>query len=126
MWNRVILSPPSVTLIRPKEEGGEDTAFLVGGMGGELYFKMGGKYSEAKRYIQKAILADTNNPELYYLRAKVFYKEKDAHQAISDLQKAVSLDRGGYLDAKRMLAWVYATNPHLNIQRRGGKSGEAR
>ena len=32
------------------------------------------------------------------------------NQAISDLKKALALDATNY-DAKRMLAWIYATNP---------------
>lgn len=86
---------------------------------GELYFKMG-KYEQAKTFIQKAIIKDSKSAELYYLRARVFYKAKDAHQAISDLEKALSINSFN-VEAKRMLAWVYATNP-LEIYRNGQKA----
>ncbi|PLX68643.1 MAG: hypothetical protein C0603_05680 [Denitrovibrio sp.] len=93
-------------LNKAKKRGGESVTLLVAM--GELQYKMG-KYADAKTYIQKAIQHESMNPELYYLRAKVFYKEKDAFQAIADLNKALEIDKG-HLDAKRMLAWIYSTN----------------
>jgi len=76
---------------------------------GELYFKMG-EYGNAKAYVQRALMKDGESSELYLLRGKIFYKSKDANQSIADLKKAIELDRSN-LEAKRMLAWIYATNP---------------
>jgi len=87
--------------------GGESTDFLIAM--GDLLFNMG-KYDEAKTFTQKAMIKSPNNSDLYLLRAKVFYKQKDANQAVNDLEKAISLDKSN-LEAKRMLAWIYSTNP---------------
>jgi len=104
-------------LEKAKRRGADNVDFLVAM--GELHYRMG-KYDDAKTYIQKAILTDDKNSDLYYLRAKVFYKSKDANQTISDLKTALSLDKTN-TDAKRMLAWVYATNP-LETYRDGAKA----
>ena len=104
-------------LDKAKRYGGENTEFLIAM--GELHFKMG-QYDESKTYIQKAIISDSNNPDLYYLRAKSFYKAKDAHQAIADLHKAISIEKA-HLDARRMLAWIYSTNP-ISTYRDGEKA----
>ncbi|ADD68993.1 Tetratricopeptide TPR_2 repeat protein [Denitrovibrio acetiphilus DSM 12809] len=88
-------------------KGGESAEFLIAM--GELYFKMG-EYGNAKAYVQRALMKDGESSELYLLRGKIFYKSKDANQSIADLKKAIELDRSN-LEAKRMLAWIYATNP---------------
>lgn len=101
-------------LEKAKKRGGEDQNFLIAM--GDLEYKMG-NYPSAKTYVQKAIDKNTGNSELYYLRARIFYREKDANQAMSDLKKALKLDKNNF-DAKKMLARVYATNP-LSTYRNG-------
>ncbi|PLX66012.1 MAG: hypothetical protein C0602_12835 [Denitrovibrio sp.] len=102
---------------KAREKGGENAEFLEAM--GELNFKMG-RYDEAKLYVQKAIIANSENPALYLLRAKIFYKQKNANQAIADLKTALKMERD-YVEAKRMLAWIYATNP-LAIYRDGAEA----
>ncbi|MGD9808878.1 MAG: tetratricopeptide repeat protein [Deferribacterales bacterium] len=97
--------------------GGESADFLVAM--GDLLFNMG-KYDEAKTYTLKAMQKSPENSDLYLLRAKVFYKQKDANQAVNDLEKAIKIDKTN-LEAKRMLAWVYSTNP-LESYRNGEKA----
>jgi len=104
-------------LNKVKKREGESTQFLVAM--GELLFQMN-RPEEAKAYVQRAIEKDTENADLYYLRARLYYDTKDANQALNDLNKTLLLDEN-HLDAKRMLAWVYSTNP-LEIYRNGEKA----
>lgn len=104
-------------LDKAKKHGGENRDFLKAM--GELNYKMG-RYDEAKLYAQKAIIGADNDSDLYLLRGKVFYKLKDANQAITDIKKALEIERGN-IEAKRMLAWIYATNP-LDAYRNGKES----
>jgi len=82
----------------------------------DLYFRLG-KYETAKPYIQKAIEFQPNDPELYLTRAKIFYKTKDANQAISDLKRSISM-KPECFEAISRLAWIYSTNP-ISIYRDG-------
>lgn len=104
-------------LEKAKRWGGESSEFLVAM--GELLYNMQ-KYDEAKNYIQKAAIKTPEDSNIYLIRGKIFYKQKDANQAINDFEKAVSLDKSN-LEAKRMLAWTYATNP-LDSYRNGNKA----
>lgn len=100
-----------------RERGGESVEFLK--TMGELNYKMG-RYEDAKVNVQRAMLNNRQDSDLYLLRAKVFYKLKDANQTIEDLKNSLRLEQGN-LEAKRMLAWVYATNP-LSAYRNGGEA----
>lgn len=75
----------------------------------EVYLKLGNT-DKAMMYSVKAVEASPNDPELYYMRGTVFYRTKDANQAINDYKKALEL-KPDYSEAKYSLAWIYATCP---------------
>lgn len=75
----------------------------------EVYQSLGDT-QKAMTYVAKAVSANPDDPELYYLRGKLFYKTKDANQALNDYKKALAL-KPDYTEAKYALAWLYATCP---------------
>lgn len=88
---------------------------------GEAYLKLG-QIDKSKEYVQRAIMLDPENIELYLLRGKLFYKTKDPNQAIKDLNTVIEKDAGN-MTAKLRLANIYATCP-IEIYRDGKKAVE--
>lgn len=84
----------------------------------EAYIKLG-QTEKAKEYVQKAIMME-ESASLYLVRGRLYYKTKDANQAIKDYTKALELEPKN-LTAKLRLANIYATCP-IEIYRDGKKA----
>jgi tetratricopeptide (TPR) repeat protein len=87
----------------------------------EIYYKTA-DYNMAKVYAQRAVSAHPDDAYLYFLRGKLFYRTRDANQAVADYRKAVEL-KPSYTEAKKELAMVYATCP-VSMYRDGAKAVE--